>query len=146
MAIHKPDLPLSGLHSAVTGYVTITRCRRCGIVVGHGDRCQFCIERPADHVDEPGDYIGRHHTEWVTTVDELLIQGDDDEAEFLLWKLIDASEAESLVAQVPPFERHFTRLIQLGRRRGDDRLVKRISERYDKCLALTQQPPEAAAI
>src|SRR5215210_5748598 len=125
MPIHRPELPLSGLHGTVEGYVTISRCRRCGIVIGFGDRCDFCNDRTNAHVDEPGDYIGRHHTEWVTTVDELLIQGDEDQAEFILWRLVDAAEAEALVARVPPFERHFARLTQLAKRRGDERLATR---------------------
>jgi hypothetical protein len=135
MAVHRPELPLSGEHSLRGSYVTITRCRRCGIVIGFGDRCGFCQSRPSDHIDAPGEYVGRHHTEWVTTVDELLIQGDDDDAEFLLWKLVDAAEAESLIAGVPPFERHFTRLVQLANRRDDPRLAAEVRARYDSCVA-----------
>ncbi len=146
MSIHKQEFPLSGLHGVSQGYVTVSRCRRCGIVIGMGDRCEFCVaHHGGEHVDEPGDYVGRHHTEWVTTVDELLIQGDDDDAEFLLWKLVDAAEAEAQVARVPPFERHFTRLAQLARRRGDERLAKRVRERYEACVRLTQGPTEATA-
>src|SRR5437870_3941607 len=95
MAIHKPDLPLGGTHSLPVGYYTVTRCRRCGIVVGYGDRCDFCLHRRDDHQDQPGEHVGRHHSEWSATVDELLVQGDEDEAELLLWRLIDAAEAEA---------------------------------------------------
>jgi hypothetical protein len=144
MAVHKPDLPLSGEHSLPTGYSTISRCRRCGIVIGFGDRCDVCVERPADHVDAPGEYMGRHHTEWVPTVDELIIQGDDDEAEFLLLKLIDATEAEALLAGVPPFERHFRRLAQIARRRGDERFEATILARYDACALRSQRDGERA--
>lgn len=77
--------------------------------------------------------MGRHHSEWVTTVDELLIQGDDDAAEFLLWKLVAATEAESLVAKVPPFERHFRRLAQLARRRRDEGLAAELEARFEAC-------------
>ncbi len=134
MAVRRPNLPLAGEHAVRGGHLNVTRCRRCGIVIGFGDRCTFCQSRPTDHVDAPGEYLGRHHTEWVTTVDELLIQGDDDDAEFLLWKLVDASEAESLVAGVPPFERHFTRLAQLAKRRNDRALATQVQERYADCL------------
>lgn len=144
MALHRTEFPLSGEHSLRGGYATVTRCRRCGIVVGFGDRCDFCQDRPTDHVDVAGQYIGRHHTEWVTTVDELLIQGDDDDAEFLLWKLVDASEAESLVAGVPPFERHFRRLSQLAKRRNDVRLATEVNARYEECVLRTQGHERAA--
>jgi hypothetical protein len=144
MAAQRPDLPLSGEHSIRGGYVSVTRCRRCGIVIGFGERCEFCQSRPSDHVDSPGEYLGRHHTEWITTVDELLIQGDDDDAEFLLWKLVDASEAESLVAGVPPLERHFTRLAQLAKRRSDSRLAAVVQARYDACVRQTESDHRAA--
>jgi hypothetical protein len=134
MAIHKVDLPLSGERSLAEGYFTISRCRRCGIVVGYGDHCDHCLHRPTEHRDEPGEYIGRHHTEWTSTVDELVTQGDDDEAELILWRLVDASERESAVTGVPPFERHYTRLAQLARRRKDSALAKRVKQRYeDRC-------------
>ena len=145
MAVHRSDLPLSSEHGLSGGYFTISRCRRCGIVVGYGDRCDFCVDRPSDHVDEPGEYIGRHHTVWAPTVDELIIQGDDDEAEFLLWKLVAATEAEALLTGVPPLERHFARLAALARRRGDKTLVKRVRQRYDDCCrSIATQNAEAS--
>lgn len=133
MAVHKPDLPLSGEHSHPDGYGTIRRCRRCGIVVGFGDRCDLCIPGAIEHVDAPGEHRGRHHTEWSATVDELIIQGDDDEAEFLLLRLIDATEAEVLLAAVPPFERHFRQLAQIARRRGDKVFEAEVIARYEQC-------------
>lgn len=133
MAVHRPELPLSREHSLPDGYLTISRCRRCGIVVGYGDRCDVCLDRPDDAVDAPGEYRGRHHTEWTATVDELIIQGDEDEAEFLLLRLVEATEAEAHVAGVPPFERHFHRLAQIARRRGDKKLEARILARYQDC-------------
>jgi hypothetical protein len=145
MAVHRPELPLSGEHSLPVGYFTISRCRRCGIVVGYGDRCDFCRDRPSDHVDAPGEYIGRHHSEWAPTVDELIIQGDEDEAEFLLWKLIDAAEAEALLTGVAPFDRHFNRLASLARRRGDDTLASRVRSRYEDCCAVANEKGRAQA-
>jgi hypothetical protein len=145
MAIHRSGFPLSGQHSLPDGYATVSRCRRCGIVVGYGERCAYCADRDLNRVDAPGEHIGRHHTEWVTTVDELLIQGDDDEAELLLFKLIDASEAESLVAGVPPFERHFHRLAQLARRRSDTRLEQQVQARYEACVRSAAGSPGRAS-
>jgi hypothetical protein len=144
-ALHRNDLPLAEERGFASGYTQISRCQRCGIVVGYGDRCDFCKGRPTGHVDEPGEYLGRHHTEWVTTVDELLIQGDDDEAEFLLWKLVDATEAESLLARVPPFERHFQRLSQLARRRKDEKLAAQVQARYEECVRRTDEEHRAAS-
>lgn len=136
MTFHSPELPLSGERSLPDGYFTISRCRRCGIVIGYGDRCEFCLDRPSDHIDAPGEHIGRHHTEWSATVDELIIQGDEDAAEFLLWRLIDAVEAEALVIGTAPFERHFTRLAQIARRRRDETLALRVRARYEACCSV----------
>ena len=134
MAAHRPELPLSGEHGSGGGYRTVSRCRRCGIVIGFGDRCDLCLHRSADDIDEPGSYKGRHHTEWAATVDELIIQGDDDEAEFLLLRLVDATEAATLLAGVPPFERHFRRLAQIARRRGDRTFEAQVIDRYEHCV------------
>jgi hypothetical protein len=84
-----------------------------------------------------------HRTDF-TTVDEPIIQGDDDEAEFLLWKLVEASVVESLPAGVPPFERHFRRLGQLANRRNDARLVAEVSARDDRCAATVAKDKRAA--
>ena len=146
MAIHKIDLPLSGERSLPGGYFTISRCRRCGIIVGYGDRCEFCLDRPSDHVDAPGEHIGRHHTEWSPTVDELLVQGDEDEAELLLWKLIEAAESEARMTGAVPFERHYTRLTQLARRRKDSALALRVRERYEECCALAARAERSDAV
>jgi hypothetical protein len=145
MVVHRPELPLSGEHSLPAGYATISRCRRCGFVVGYGDQCDVCRERPRDAVDDPGEYRGRHHTEWVATVDELIIQGDDDEAELLLLRLISATEAETALAGVPPLEHHFKRLAQIARRRGDQRFEQQVAERYAACARLVSGAPGDAA-
>lgn len=141
MILHRPDLPLSGEHSVGNRYATVRRCRRCGIVIGLGDRCDLCVDPGAERVDAPGWYEGRHHTEWVPTVDELLAQGDDDAAEFLLLKLIAATEAEALDGGAPPFERHFRRLAQIARRRADRQLEAEVLARYERCAR--QVRPEA---
>jgi hypothetical protein len=133
MSIHRPELPLSGEHSLPDGYFRVNRCRRCGFVIGYGERCDVCISRKPNQPDGVGEYMGRHHTEWIATVDELLIQGNDDDAEFLLWKLIEAAESETLETGVAPFERHFTRLTQLARRRKDSMLAADVHERYERC-------------
>ncbi len=145
MAVHRHDLPLSGQHSLPDGYVKANRCRSCGFVIGFGDRCEVCLDRPADAIDEPGEYRGRHHTEWTTTVDELVIQGDDDAAEFLLLRLVDATEAEAVVAGVPPYERHFHRLAQIAHRRGDTKLESQVKARYEDCARHAAQHTERAA-
>jgi hypothetical protein len=139
MAIHKLDLPLSSVHSSETGTFRVSRCRRCGIVIGFGEQCDFCSDRHDEHVDQPGEYIGRHHTEWSTTVDQLIAQGDPDQAEFLLWRLLDAADAEAEARGAPPFERHYTRLTQVARGRKDIALEARIKERYEHCRRLAMQ-------
>ncbi len=138
MAIHRPDLPLSGTHSSPGGHFTVTRCRRCGIVVGYGDRCDFCLYRRDDHRTQPGEYIGRHHSEWSATVDELLLQGDEVEAELLLWRLIDAAEAEARTTGTPPYDRHYTRLVQLAERRNDHDLAARVRAQHEECARMAE--------
>ncbi len=145
MSIHRPDLPLSGEHSLPGGHYRIRRCQRCGIVIGYGERCDFCVDRPADYVEQPGDYFGRHHTEWVATVDELIVQGDEDSAEFLLLRLIDAVETEVALTRVAPYERHFARLAQIARRRRDEKVALRVEEQYAQCRRAALAPPAAEA-
>jgi len=113
----------------------VQRCRRCGIVIGYSDRCDFCRDRPSDHVDAPGEYVGRHHGEWITTVQALMADEDFDGAEFLLWRLVEATEAESLVDGVPPLEQHFRQLRWIALKRGDNALARQLTQRYEECKA-----------
>lgn len=121
-----------------------SRCRRCGIVIGFGEHCDFCQQRHTGHVDGPGEYMGRRHTEWIATVDQLVLQGNIDAAEFLLVRLVDATEAESLLTGVPPFERHFTRLGQIVRSRGDDKLSRDLRRRFKECAQRAPAPKREA--
>lgn len=121
-----------------------SRCRRCGIVIGFGEHCDFCQQRHTGYVDAPGEYMGRHHTEWIATVDQLVLQGHIDAAEFLLVRLVDATEAESLLTGVPPFERHFSRLGQIVRSRGDDKLSRDLRRRYKECAQRAPAPEREA--
>jgi hypothetical protein len=125
--------------------VKVNRCRSCGFVIGFGDKCEVCLDRPTDAIDSPGEYRGRHHTEWAATVDELIIEGDDDAAEFLLLRLLDATEAEASVAGVPPIERHFHRLAQIAHRRGDTKLEAQVKARYDDCARSAAEHGHRAA-
>lgn len=135
MAVHHSSLPLGGEHSQPGMSPAARRCRRCGIVIGYGERCDFCIERPLDQVDEPGQHLGRHHTEWIPTVETLIADGNLDAAEFLLWRLVEATEAEALIAHVPPLEQHFRRLAWIARQRGDETLAAQLRKRSEQCKA-----------
>jgi hypothetical protein len=141
MPAKRADFPLSQLHGFRDSYARVQRCRRCGIIVAFGDRCDYCRCQSRPLPDGPGQYFGRHHSEWIPTVDELIIQGDDDEAEFLLWKLIEAGEAESQQMGAPPFERHYRRLGQLAARRNDPGLAKQVRDRYDAATNLGAATP-----
>lgn len=105
-----------------------------------GEHCDWCQQRLTGYVDAPGEYMGRHHTEWIATLDQMLLQGDNDAAEFLLVRLVDATEAESLLAGVAPFERHFTRLGQIARSRGDDKLSRDLRRRFKECSQRVPTP------
>ena len=143
MAMHKrhqTPLPLGKEHGWSELGPAARRCRHCGIVIGFGERCDYCLEHPRnDHVDEPGQHRGRHHTEWIPTVEALITQGDLDAAEFLLWRLVEATEAEALIAQVPPVEQHFRRLGWIARQRGDESLDKQLRRRSSECKAAAER-------
>jgi len=129
MAVHRSPLPLGRAYRQFDRAPASRRCRRCGIVIGYGDRCDFCLNRPTEHVDGPGEHLGRHHTEWIPTVETLIGEGDLDSAEFLLWRLVEATETEARLDHVPPLEQHFRRLGWIARQRGDETLAAQLRRR-----------------
>jgi hypothetical protein len=80
-----------------------TRCRRCGIVIGFGDRCDWCQHRPTRHVDAPGEYQGRHHSEWIGTVQVLVEEDDAYALQILLPQLVAAAHAEAELTGQPGY-------------------------------------------
>ncbi len=128
MAIHR-SLPLGNERTQYGRAPASRRCRQCGIVIGFGERCDFCLERASDHEDAVGEHRGRHHTEWIPTVEALIGEGDLDAAEFLLWRLVEATEQEALTQHVPPLEQHFRRLGWIARQRGDEMLATQLRKR-----------------
>ena len=92
------------------------RCRRCGIVIGYGDRCDWCSARPLAHRDAPGEYEGRHHTEWIGTVQVLLDEHDLITAEMLLRRLQDAAAAEARTTGRAPYPWYSERLMSVEAR------------------------------
>lgn len=78
-----------------------TRCKRCGIVIGFGDRCDWCQHRPTGHVDTPGTYQGRHHSEWIGTVQVLVEEDDMYALQLLLPRLAAAAAAEAAATGQP---------------------------------------------
>jgi hypothetical protein len=93
-----------------------TRCRRCGIVIGRGERCDLCASRPGAHTDSPGEYEARHHSEWISTVHVLIQEGDDEGAETLLRRLQAAAEAESEATGQPTTTWYSEQLTNLEKR------------------------------
>ena len=134
MALHKPELPLSGQHSLPDGYATISRCRRCGIVIGFGDRCDLCIDPRVPTTTLRGS------TGAVTTANgrrrstSSSSRATTTKPSSSSLRLIDATVAEATLRGVPPFERHFRRLAQIARRRGDTKLEAQIAARYEDCV------------
>ena len=145
MAVQQNPFPLGSERSQPGMSPAARRCGRCGIVIGYGDRCDFCIERPLDQVDEPGEHLGWHHTEWGSTVEALIAGGDLDAAEFLLWRLVEATEAEALIAHVPPLEQHFRRLAWIARQRGDETLAAQLRKRSAQSKAAAARPAQRDA-
>jgi hypothetical protein len=145
MVVHSAHFPLRDERGYHDGPVSVSRCRRCGIVIGYSDRCDFCRDRPSDHVDEPGEYIGRHHTEWSATVDEIIAEGDTDGAELLLRRLVETTEAEVATQGTPPAEFHFRRLAQLAERRDDPGFAAQVRERFERCRAASEEWTRAAS-
>jgi len=143
MTVHR--LPLGGENRQPEIRAKTLRCRRCGIVIGYSDRCDFCLEQASDHVDAPGEHMGRHHTEWIQTVEVLIAENDTDTAEFLLWRLVEATEAETLLTGVAPVEQYFRRLGYLARQRGDNTLAERLRTRYKACCATASRAAQDAS-
>jgi hypothetical protein len=144
MALHRSPSPPDPSHRQPTLHSYALRCSRCGIVIGYGDRCDFCVHRTSDHVDGPGEFQGRHHTEWIATVEALIEDEDLDGAELLLWRLVDATEAEARATGAYPFDRHFRRLERLIRFRGDQALADQVKRRYDGWRAAAIRPDDTA--
>ena len=93
-----------------------TRCRRCGIVIGYGDRCDWCQHRPTGHVDAPGEHHGRHHSDWIGTVQVLTEEDDSYALMLLLPQLVAAAEAEAQVTGQPGYGWYAEQLKQLEAR------------------------------
>ncbi|MFM8303682.1 MAG: hypothetical protein ACKOA9_05200 [Actinomycetota bacterium] len=93
-----------------------TRCTRCGIVIGFGDRCDWCQHRPTGHVDAPGTYQGRHHSEWIGTVRVLVDEDDVDALRTLLPRLAAAAASEANATGQPRSSWVDDQLEQLERR------------------------------
>jgi hypothetical protein len=120
------------------------RCRTCGIVIGYGERCDVCLNGPGEHDDAPGEHRGRHHTEWIPTVEALIVERNLDAAEFLLWRLVEATEAEARLEGVPPLEQHFRRLGWIARQRGDEALAAQLRRRSAASKASAESGGTAA--
>jgi hypothetical protein len=130
MPVHRSRFALSELRGFQDGYGRVRRCRRCGIVIAFGERCDSCVQHPDAYVDGPGEHAGRHHSEWIPTVNEFVVEGDWDGAESLLWKLIAAAETESRITGRAPFKGHYRRLAQLAERRHDPSLAAHVRRRH----------------
>ena len=94
-----------------------TRCRRCGIVIGFGDRCDWCQQRPTGHVDVPGEYQGRHHSEWIGTVRVLVEEDDTYALQQLLPRLVAAAQVEAATTGQPSYGWYNDQLASLEERR-----------------------------
>lgn len=105
-----------------------TRCKRCGIVIGFGDRCDWCQHRPTGHVDAPGYYQGRHHSEWIGTVQVLQEEDDAYALQTLLPRLAAAAEAEAKTTGQPRNGWIDDQLDQLEQRRFGTRSSPRASD------------------
>lgn len=90
-----------------------TRCRRCGIVIGYGDRCDWCQHRPTGHVDAAGEYQGRHHSEWIGTVQVLVEEDDVYALGLLLPHLAAAAKREADITGQPGYGWYEDQLAQL---------------------------------
>ena len=54
-----------------------------------------CQHRPTGHVDAPGEYHGRHHSEWIGTVQVLTEEDDTYALQLLLPQLVNAANDEA---------------------------------------------------
>ncbi len=82
--------------------------------------------------DKPGEYKGRHYTEYVDQVTELKRQGKLDEAEALLLALIDATEAEAKAEKTIVAPWYYEHLAIVYRTQKDYASEVSVLERYSK--------------
>ena len=106
---------------SITDHISVrtfkaTRCKRCGIVIGFGDRCDWCQHRPTGHVDAPGEYQGRHHSEWIGTVQVLVEEDDSYALQLLLPRLVAAAQDEAKATGQPSYGWYDDQLAQLEER------------------------------
>lgn len=93
------------------------------------------LEKPADiatpkQIANPGFYKGRHFTEYVPTVKELLRADRTAEAEELLWALVGATEAECNAEGFGVAPWYYEELADLFQKRPDLRAELGVLERF----------------
>lgn len=82
--------------------------------------------------DKPGEYKGRHYTEYVDEVKALKRQGKVEEAEALLLHLVDATEAEAQAEKTKVAPGYFEQLAIIYRTRKDYAAEVDLLDRYIK--------------
>ncbi len=82
--------------------------------------------------DKPGEYNGRHYTEYVDEATELKRQGKADEAAALLLALVDATEAEAKAEKIIVAPWYYEQLAIVYRGQKDYAAEVAILERYAK--------------
>jgi hypothetical protein len=85
---------------------------------------------------------GRHHVDWVPTVEQWLREGREDEALALLLEIVEAAEQIARVDQVAPPSGYTTRAVSIFRGRGDDDGELEILERYAAACPPGKGKPE----
>jgi hypothetical protein len=85
---------------------------------------------------------GRHHVDWVPTVEEWLREGREDEALALLLEIIEAAEQIARVDQVAPPTGYTKRAVAIYRERDDREGELAILERYAEACQPGQGNPE----
>jgi len=80
--------------------------------------------------DKPGYYRSFHHTEYMEALKALFLAGDDAHAKALLEPLLDSIEAEDRVEQIGVDLWHYTQLVNIYMREGNDAAANAVLERY----------------
>ena len=116
------------------------KCPQCGKELhidekyaGQSGRCQQC-QQPItvpNAQERPGLVDGLHYTKYVDRVKQLKKQGELQDAELLLLRLVDATEEESRETEHDVAPGYYEQLAVIYRKNGDLPSELRILERYE---------------
>ncbi|MDP2965606.1 MAG: hypothetical protein Q8N39_06140 [Pelolinea sp.] len=83
-----------------------------------------------DAISKAGDYLGRHYSTYVEEVKDLKRKGDVNKLEHLLYKLVEATEAQDMVSNYGVAPWYYEELAKYFRKKKDYQSEVAILTRY----------------